>query len=314
MDRHNLRKVDIGIMVVFEAMMQERSVTRVGEKYFMAQATVSASLTRLRAFFDDPLFVRVGHRMEPTARALEIYDCLSPALDGLAEALSVAEGFDPLTSMNTFRFGMSDDVEVALLPGFLHAIREEAPNINIVIVPVDSSSVTDRLVEGSITLAVSPAKTLPANAKRKLIRRTPGFILRCDKGPPLTLDEYCERPHVQVGSVPELGDAIDNYLTGVGVSRRVILSVPKFSALPSLLAGNPDLLTVLPEHAARVLADTSGMWCEPTPFEIPSYNISMAWMMLQDMDPSERWFRKRVERHMGSAYVRSSNPPETHVV
>ena len=81
MNRNELRKADINLMVVFETLMLERNVTRAAEKLFLGQPTISSALNRLRAMFNDPLFIRVGHRMEPTARAEELFRYLSPALD-----------------------------------------------------------------------------------------------------------------------------------------------------------------------------------------------------------------------------------------
>jgi LysR family transcriptional activator of mexEF-oprN operon len=60
MNRNELRKADINLMVVFEALMLERNVTRVAEKLFLGQPTISSALNRLRTLFNDPLFIRVG--------------------------------------------------------------------------------------------------------------------------------------------------------------------------------------------------------------------------------------------------------------
>ena len=103
MNRNELRKADINLMVVFETLMIERNVTKVAKKLFLGQPTISSALNRLRAMFNDPLFIRVGHRMEPTARAEEIFRYLSPALDSLSVALSLTHDFDPGSSTMTFR-------------------------------------------------------------------------------------------------------------------------------------------------------------------------------------------------------------------
>ncbi|EPN51522.1 LysR family transcriptional regulator, partial [Pseudomonas syringae pv. actinidiae ICMP 18807] len=116
MNRNELRKADINLMVVFETLMQERNVTRAAEKLFLGQPTISAALNRLRNLLNDPLFIRVGHRMEPTARAHEILKHLTPALDAMSTALSLTTDFEPSVSKMTFRIGLSDDVEFGLLP------------------------------------------------------------------------------------------------------------------------------------------------------------------------------------------------------
>lgn len=74
MNRNDLRRVDLNLLIVFETLMHERSVTRAAEKLFLGQPAISAALSRLRGLFDDPLFVRTGRSMEPTARATEILD------------------------------------------------------------------------------------------------------------------------------------------------------------------------------------------------------------------------------------------------
>ncbi|WP_122240277.1 LysR family transcriptional regulator, partial [Pseudomonas syringae] len=90
MNRNDLRRVDLNLLIVFETLMHERSVTRAAEKLFLGQPAISAALSRLRGLFDDPLFVRTGRSMEPTARATEIFALLSPALDSISTAVSRA--------------------------------------------------------------------------------------------------------------------------------------------------------------------------------------------------------------------------------
>ena len=129
MNRNDLRRVDLNLLIVFETLMHERSVTRAAEKLFLGQPAISAALSRLRGLFDDPLFVRTGRSMEPSARAVEIFALLSPALDSISTAVSRASEFDPATSTAVFRIGLSDDVEFALLPLLLKRLRAEAPGI-----------------------------------------------------------------------------------------------------------------------------------------------------------------------------------------
>ena len=133
MNRNDLRRVDLNLLIVFETLMHERSVTRAAEKLFLGQPAISAALSRLRTLFDDPLFVRTGRSMEPTARAQEIFAHLSPALDSISTAMSRASEFDPATSTAVFRIGLSDDVEFGLLPPLLRRLRAEAPGIVLVV-------------------------------------------------------------------------------------------------------------------------------------------------------------------------------------
>ena len=102
MNRNDLRRVDLNMLIVFETLMHERSVTRAAEKLFLGQPAISAALGRLRNLFNDPLFVRSGRSMEPTARAREIFALLTPALDSISSAVSRATDFNPATSQEYF--------------------------------------------------------------------------------------------------------------------------------------------------------------------------------------------------------------------
>ncbi|WP_338525839.1 LysR substrate-binding domain-containing protein [Pseudomonas batumici] len=298
MNRNELRKADINLMVVFEALMLERNVTRVAEKLFLGQPTISSALNRLRAMFNDPLFIRVGHRMEPTARAEEIIQHLSPALDSLSNALSLTHDFDPASSTMTFRIGLSDDVEFGLLPTLLRALRQEAPHVVIVVQHVDYWRIPDLLASGEITVGISQTRGLPANAKRKLLRHIQPRILRADASTtPLSLDEYCARPHVLVSHTANISSLADEWLAEIGRKRHVVLSVPQYSALPALLAGT-DLIASLPDYTAAAMAASGLLFDEPLPFKVPNLDLSMVWLGIVDTDPAERWLRSRLEHFM----------------
>ncbi len=165
MNRNDLRRIDFNLLIVFETLMHERSVTKTAEKLFLGQPAISAALVRLRALFNDELFVRTGRSMEPTSRALEIFSFLTPALDSISTALSTSQEFDPATATNIFRVGLSDDVEFSLLPMLLRRLRAEAPGVILVVRRVNYLLAPGMLSSGEISVAVSFLDELPANAK-----------------------------------------------------------------------------------------------------------------------------------------------------
>ncbi|AVI84556.1 MULTISPECIES: LysR family transcriptional regulator [Pseudomonas] len=298
MNRNELRKADINLMVVFETLMQERNVTRAAEKLFLGQPTISAALNRLRNLLNDPLFIRVGHRMEPTARAHEILKHLTPALDAMSTALSLTTDFEPSVSKMTFRIGLSDDVEFGLLPAMLKAIREEAPGVVIVVKHVDYLNISEVLMSGDITVGVCLTRELPANAKRKTLRNVQPRLVRADKpSSPMSMDEYCSRPHVVVSHVASVSSFADEWLTALGRKRQVVLSVPQFATLPALMAGT-DLISGLSDYAASAMSALGLLYDEPLPFPTPGLDLSMTWLSVMDSDPAERWLRSRIEAFM----------------
>lgn len=253
MNRNDLRRVDLNLLIVFETLMHERSVTRAAEKLFLGQPAISAALSRLRTLFDDPLFVRTGRSMEPTARAQEIFAHLSPALDSISTAMSRASEFDPATSTAVFRIGLSDDVEFGLLPPLLRRLRAEAPGIVLVVRRANYLLMPNLLASGEISVGVSYTDELPANAKRKTVRRSKPKILRADSAPgQLTLDDYCARPHALVSFAGDLSGFVDEELEKFGRKRKVVLAVPQFNGLGTLLAGT-DIIATVPDYAAQAL-------------------------------------------------------------
>lgn len=293
MNRNDLRRADINLLVVFETMMHERNVTRVSEKLFLGQPTISSALARLRLMFDDPLFIRSGRLMEPTSRAREIFSNLSPALDGIAAALSRCQAFEPATSEATFHIGLCDDVEYALLPDLLRRLRVEAPGTTLVVRRADQWQVSQLLASGEISLGVSPTLELPANARRKMLRPIRPMLLRADSQPgELTLDEFCHRPHAVVSSMGNVIDDSDRALCLMGRQRRVVLTVPQFSALPVLLAES-DMIAIVPDYVAQAMAMTTGMRAQAAPICLPQHELSMVWRGASHNDPGERWLRSR---------------------
>nr|WP_298413923.1 LysR family transcriptional regulator [uncultured Halomonas sp.] len=295
MNRSDLRRVDFNLLVVFETLMHERSVTRTAEKLFLGQPAISAALSRLRQLFDDPLFIRTGRTMEPTARAREIFTQLHPALDAISNALSHTQEFDPATSDRVFRIGLPDDVEFGLMPYLLRRIRSEAPNIVLVVRRTNHLLMPALLSSGEITLGVSHTSELPANAKRKKLRVSKPRVLRADRIPgALSLDDYCARPHALVSPAGDLSGFVDERLAALGRSRQIVLAISQFSGLSTLLS-ETNIIATVPDYVATALTAHSELREESLPFEAQDFDLSLVWSGAQDNDPAERWMRSRIQ-------------------
>lgn len=298
MNRNDLRKIDLNLLIVFETLMQEHNLTRTGEKLFLCQSAISAALNRLRQYFDDPLFIRMGRTMEPTSRAVEIYASLTPALDSMSVALSKMNEFDPATSSTTFRIGLSDDVEYALLPGLLSKLRVEAPNISLVIRRTDQYLAASQLSTGEVSLGVCYSRDLPANAKSKVLRSIrPTVLSSSTYSRPLDLDEFCSRPHISVSLNGDMCDDIGRALQAIGLERRTVLAVPQYSALTMLIEGT-DMIAVVPEYVAQTMTRHGELRATPLPLVLPSLDLSMSWSGTLDNDPGERWLRSRISLYL----------------
>ncbi|MWV18228.1 LysR family transcriptional regulator [Pseudomonas sp. L-22-4S-12] len=298
MNRNDLRRLDMNLLVVFEALMIERNLTRVGEKLFITQSTVSAALARLRDLFDDPLLIRNGRQMEPTLRATHIFAELRPAMDVISAAVSRAKAFEPASSTSVFRLGLSDDAEFGLFPALLNTLQQEAPNTVVVVRRANYLLMPALLASGEVSVGVSYTTDLPANAKRKKLRDIGVKVLRGDQRPgSLSLDEYCARPHVMVSFSGDLSGNIDIDLARIGRCRKVVLAVPQFGSLRALLR-NTEMIATVPDYAACILADDGCLRAEEAPFSIAPAELSMVWGGAYDSDPAESWLRERIQQCM----------------
>jgi LysR family transcriptional activator of mexEF-oprN operon len=290
-----LRGLDLNLLIVFATIMEERSVTRAGDRLGLSQPATSGALARLRERFRDPLFIRTGRAFEPTARALALMERLGPALETLAEALAPAVPFEPATDRRHFRIAAQDDIAIPLLPRLMPALAAEAPHCTLTIRRGDYRSAPVQLERAEVSLAIGYlADDLPANAKRRVVVNGHFVVLRADSDPaPITLDAYCARPHVLVTYGGDLRGMADAALAALGRSRRVVLGITEFALLPSVLAGS-DLVATVPDFVAETLAAQAGLRIDPTPFDPPPAVITMAWRGATDGDPAERWLRSRI--------------------
>src|SRR5262249_53150685 len=147
------------LLVVFEVLMAERSVTRAAERLGRTQSAVSHSLSRLRDQLSDPLLLKGGRHMQPTPFALEFVEQARPILRNIQRVLSPRHAFDPLTSQRMYRLS-APDFAVTLFTRLLACLRAEAPGVSIEWTPLRSSILLE-VAEGQIDVAVAPA---PARA------------------------------------------------------------------------------------------------------------------------------------------------------
>ncbi|WP_439577706.1 LysR family transcriptional regulator [Elioraea sp.] len=291
----NLNRIDLNLLTVFATLMEERSVTRAGQRLNLSQPATSGALNRLREVFRDPLFIRTGRAFEPTARALEIMERVGPALAAVQAALAPSIPFDPATDTRHFRIGCSDDAAIPLLPVLTCVLRREAPGCTLTVRHADYRSAPDLLASGDVSMVVGYVEDdLPANAKRRRLVEGHFVVLRADAGTEaIGLDEYCARPHALVTYRGDLSGVVDEELARMGRSRQVVLGLTDFALLPLVLAGT-DMLATVPDLVAETLAAHGGLRIDPTPFPAPANAVLMAWRGATDGDPAERWLRHRI--------------------
>lgn len=167
---NDLRRIDLNLLVILDALLSEQHVTRAAERLHLSQPAVSHALARLRDLLGDALLVRQGSSLVPTARALELAMPLAEAL-AQVQALLEPNRFDPASAKRTFRVAMSDYSAAIFLPGLVRTLRREAPGIDLQIIQASREGMLDGVLNGDIDLAAGVFPTcLPSCAARRCLK------------------------------------------------------------------------------------------------------------------------------------------------
>ena len=242
----NLKSVDLNLLVAFDALMSERSVSRAAAKLGITQSAVSHALKRLRIMFGDPLMRRGPRGMEPTERALSLQQPMKGILANIHSIISTKLAFDPATTKRTFKLSMSDAMSVEALPLIVRKLRKHAPNIDLLVTSSGPKDACARIINDEVEIAIGVFPHVqPELLRRELYRDE--LICVADKNNPLLrrgrMDEksYLASPHVTVAPNLDSGVQLDEIFVAMGLNRRVVATVPHYIALPALIRGT-DLI------------------------------------------------------------------------
>jgi DNA-binding transcriptional LysR family regulator len=298
----NLRSIDLNLLVIFDALMAERNVTRAASRSGLSQPAVSKALNRLRGVFDDPLFVQRDRAMQPTARALELAGPIHGALADISRSLSPAGGFDPTTAKATIKIATIDLYHTKLLPLLITHLRRHAPGVDLQVRASDCACLRDQLIAGNIDLAIAPLSTKTAAIcseplwKDRLVTLAgPGNGLSDQ----MTIEVYAAAPHlVDAGHVQVSPDGVgtsvvDAILSARGLRRRIALVLPSSAGIPFVVAAT-DLIATLPSRIVKGLAPQQNVRVLTPPLPDVEVSPHMLWHRRVDGDPPQRWLRTAI--------------------
>ncbi|WKB52223.1 LysR family transcriptional regulator [Eleftheria terrae] len=280
----NLRTIDLNLLVILDALLEEAHVTRAAHRLALSQPATSSALERCRQLFDDPLLQRLGGRMRLTARAEALRGPLKDALAGLKAALEAPAGLAPVS--RSVRIAMADVPAALVLAGLHRRLQRDMPGLQPVLLPwMGADDALRRLGQGHVDLAVSSLPSLGGEFRRlELLRER--YVVAMRHGHPAArsfdLDRWLAHPHVLVSSRGETFGALDDALVRHGRSRRVGMVVASFLVVPPLLEGS-DLIAMLPRHCLPAPAAATLAVFEP-PIPVEDFGVHAAWHARSDAD------------------------------
>ena len=295
---NSLAAIDLNLLVVLDALLDERHVSRAAIRLNKSQPAVSHALSRLRLLLDDPLLVRHGGGLQLTARAREIAPQLAEALDRMRNLLTPA-GFDPASGRRTFRLAISDYGAAVLLPRLIPLLRSQAPGIDLVVSQASREAMAAQVLDGEIDFAfgVFPdldesMRTLPLFEERYACLADARAL---GSGTRMDIPTYLAHPHALVALRADVESEVDAALAVAGHKRRIGLVLPHWGVAPSLVAGTDLILTV----ARRILPETQqadGLVVFDPPFPIPPFAFEQIWHKRRDGDAAHKWLRELILR------------------
>ncbi len=296
----NFERLDLNLLVTLDALLSEHHVTRAARRLHLSQPAVSVQLARLREVFGDPLLLPGPRGMRPTARAEELRGPLREALASLRQAVVQRSPFDPSASDRTWRIAAADYGEAAVLLPALPLLRRAAPAARFAVMPLHTARLVRQLETGDVDLALHTTDDAPEGLRQRELFDERYVLAARAEHPRLkrrpTAAQFCALEHVIVS--PDGGGfrgVTDDVLAQHGLSRRVVLSVPHFLFVPSVLLRS-DLVAMLPARLAR---QASGLRVVEPPWPIPGYRIAMLWHERSHREPAHEWLRQQIVASLG---------------
>jgi len=294
----NIHRIDMNLLAVFQTLIAERHVGRAAKRIGVTQSAASHSLTRLRALFGDPLFVRHPKGIEPTARALTLAPAIAEIIERTCSVLSSTNAFDA-TMPHRFTIGAADLGVFTILLPLMRQLRTTAPAMDIRVRLTNSSLAIQAFDRQEIDLALSPLSAPPARIDCSpglrdryvgIARRGHPAITRL----PMSVDAFAALPFLLVAPLGGATSQTDEQLAKLGLRRRIVMVVPHFLSAPMLVAST-DLVAVISERVASYFASQLDIVLFEPPIPLQDYTINLLTSAARAEDMALRWLKEQIE-------------------
>lgn len=296
MERHvTLEQLDFRLLKAFLVLYDERNVGRAADVLGIAQPVMSTLLRRLRDVAGDTLFVRSQKGMQPTRLADRWADPVRLALASLERMLNARETFVAAESRRTFVVYMSDAGQATMIGRICEHMLTEAPHARLQVVGTWSGSISDRLDDGSIDLALGWLPQLKARKASVSLFKDRYVGVRMDAAPRVHWPRIATALRCAVASMPGTPhQVVIERFVKQGIEPAVV--VPTFFMLPEVLRGGSDLVAIMPSTLARMFLSRhhDSLQIQKPPFSLPTLDVRLYWSPGAHRDPGLEWLKELV--------------------
>ena len=300
----NLAGIDMNLLVVLDALLEERNVTRAGERVGLSQPATSNALNRLRHLLNDPILERDGRHMRLTERAHQLRGSLRKVLDDLRSVLTSPTSFDPQNSHFHIRIFASDYVTLLVLPVLRQRLLSVAPRAKVEVSWSDRGRVAELLERNEVDVAIGRFESTPPGIHRSVLFEDQYVVLAHRDHPihegELSIERMLSYPRIAVTFEGRNFGALEKAIAQAGGDVQCDVVVAHGSISP-FLAALTDLVSISSRRVAETFSRYWPLASRPIPFEVASIPIEMMWHEHSDADPMAAWFRGEL-RALGQAF------------
>jgi len=289
----NIAGLDLNLLLVFDAVMSERSVSRAAHRLGMTQPAVSNALNRLRHHLQDQLFIRTTDGVRPTERAAEMASDIAEGLRHLQVAVELRDR-TTASKHRKFVISMSEQSMIAVLPRLLGVTSASSNSISLHIKPKANKTIQTELDSMEVDVAVGTVPNLPPRFETTVLFHDK-YVVMMAKGNPLARRGLSPRefPKVEQVAVSEDLDSrtrVDRELQACGTARNVVMNVTQYQVLPKILKATP-LISLVPRSIIREF-EPGGLTFQEIPFDIPEVEIVSVVHRTRMRNTAIRWLQE----------------------
>ena len=292
---NHIYNFDLNLLRVFGAVHAEGHIGRAAKRLGITQPAVSHAIQRLRDSVGDPLFIRSGKGVEPTARADEMAAYVRDSLESAMAAIATPQRFDPATSKRVFHVGLPDHAVAKYAPLIHATFSHRAPKLGIHLHDVQTPEAIRLVEQGDIDMAANVIEDLPKRFKSMPLFTSQIVVIASKQNPyikgKIDLSGYHKARHLMYSAPPPMNRALGEGLAKWGITRDIGMTISSHLAVPLIIA-NSDLIATVTREIAEPYVEKYGLQMFKLPFDIPDVQVSLFWHERNDRDAGHQWLRE----------------------
>ncbi len=294
-----MKPQDLNLLVVFDAIMTEGSITRAADRLAMTQPAVSNAVSRMRTAWRDELFVKKGRNIQPTQRAVALWQQVQDPLKSLDQAIAPG-GFEPETSQRIFRVSATDGVIDLVWPALRQVIEREAPGIAVHVLPYNIINGEALLENAEVDMVLAVQGMLSSDSTNSQYLYDSTYRCAMRKGhplakPDLSIEEFAAADHLLVSLSGDTVGFTDRELAQQGLKRRIAMTLNHFHGIPPLLEAS-DLIAVVPTLVVEDAMVAGRLAVTHSPVTLQDSRLYAFWHRRQDRDEGLAWLLSVLNR------------------